>query len=126
MKLGAKPKTLEEIEAKIKRAKIAMYSLGFFSIAILLFWAMPNLIWLYQNGRRFSVACYAVLYSLMFGMFAFMYWWGIPNLRKRLIRQLPDHCRVCGYDLIGNLKGICPECGSKNDVPTKPSVSNGL
>jgi hypothetical protein len=29
-------------------------------------------------------------------------------------RRLPGHCRSCGYNLTGNLSGICPECG----VPT--------
>jgi len=24
----------------------------------------------------------------------------------------PGHCRKCGYDLTGNVSGICPECGT--------------
>jgi hypothetical protein len=23
----------------------------------------------------------------------------------------PGHCRRCGYNLTGNLSGVCPECG---------------
>ena len=23
----------------------------------------------------------------------------------------PGHCRACGYNLQGNVSGICPECG---------------
>ena len=23
------------------------------------------------------------------------------------------HCQVCGYDLTGNVSGVCPECGAK-------------
>jgi hypothetical protein len=26
-------------------------------------------------------------------------------------RQPPGHCRVCGYNLTGNVSGVCPECG---------------
>lgn len=26
-------------------------------------------------------------------------------------RILPGHCQKCGYDLTGNVSGICPECG---------------
>ncbi len=26
-------------------------------------------------------------------------------------RRLPDHCKKCGYNLTGNVSGICPECG---------------
>ena len=33
-------------------------------------------------------------------------WW-----RDR--RPPPGHCRACGYDLTGNVSGICPECGEK-------------
>ena len=25
----------------------------------------------------------------------------------------PGHCQDCGYDLTGNVSGVCPECGSK-------------
>ncbi len=32
-------------------------------------------------------------------------------------RPPPGHCRSCGYDLTGNVSGVCPECGS--------SVRNG-
>ena len=27
-------------------------------------------------------------------------------------RYPPGHCRECGYDLQGNVSGVCPECGS--------------
>ena len=27
-------------------------------------------------------------------------------------RVSPDHCQKCGYDLTGNVSGVCPECGS--------------
>jgi len=34
------------------------------------------------------------------------------TLRKRL--RLPAHaCTKCGYDLSGNVSGVCPECGQK-------------
>jgi hypothetical protein len=25
----------------------------------------------------------------------------------------PDHCLRCGYDVTGNVSGVCPECGRK-------------
>ena len=28
-------------------------------------------------------------------------------------RVPPGHCRNCGYNLTGNVSGICPECGTK-------------
>jgi hypothetical protein len=32
-------------------------------------------------------------------------WW---RDRRRIP---PGHCRKCGYDLTGNVSGVCPECG---------------
>lgn len=34
-------------------------------------------------------------------------WW----LDRRRIP--PGHCLKCGYDLTGNVSGVCPECGEK-------------
>ena len=28
-------------------------------------------------------------------------------------RAPPGHCQHCGYDLTGNVSGVCPECGEK-------------
>ncbi len=37
----------------------------------------------------------------------------------------PGHCQRCGYDLTGNVSGICPECGTPipeplEDAPRSP------
>lgn len=37
---------------------------------------------------------------------------GIPFLLRRPPRP-PGFCRQCGYNLTGNVSGICPECGSR-------------
>ncbi len=29
-------------------------------------------------------------------------------------RHPPGHCQKCGYDLQGNVSGVCPECGEPN------------
>ena len=28
-------------------------------------------------------------------------------------RVPPDHCQQCGYNLTGNVSGVCPECGAR-------------
>ena len=33
-----------------------------------------------------------------------VFWWATP-------KPVPGHCRSCGYDLTGNVSGVCPECG---------------
>jgi hypothetical protein len=37
--------------------------------------------------------------------------WTISAWRRRS-RRRPGVCRSCGYDLRGNISGVCPECGS--------------
>jgi hypothetical protein len=37
---------------------------------------------------------------------AFLWW----RDRRRIP---PGHCRKCGYNLTGNVSGVCPECGEK-------------
>jgi hypothetical protein len=32
----------------------------------------------------------------------------------------PGHCRECGYNLTGNVSGICPECGTPVPQSSKP------
>ena len=40
---------------------------------------------------------------------------GLPTavLCRRDRRIPPGHCQSCGYDLTGNVSGVCPECGVK-------------
>ncbi len=35
----------------------------------------------------------------------------------------PGHCKNCGYNLTGNVSGICPECGTPA-MPPKGGVSS--
>ena len=47
-------------------------------------------------------------------------------LRKVLskLRKAPDRCNSCGYNLTGNMSGMCPECGTRVDCAVnKPGVS---
>jgi hypothetical protein len=32
--------------------------------------------------------------------------------KRREARVLPGFCRNCGYNLLGNVSGVCPECGA--------------
>lgn len=36
-----------------------------------------------------------------------------PLLREGRPLPPPGHCWKCGYDLTGNVSGVCPECGTK-------------
>ena len=39
---------------------------------------------------------------------AFLWWRDRGRIR-------PGHCQRCGYDLTGNVSGVCPECGTAID-----------
>jgi hypothetical protein len=36
-----------------------------------------------------------------------------PRLREMLSGQGAAICSACGYDLTGNISGVCPECGER-------------
>ena len=38
-------------------------------------------------------------------------------IRERRPFYPPGHCQKCGYNLIGNVSGVCPECGTKIEQP---------
>ena len=44
----------------------------------------------------------------------------VARFRQRRVQRYPsDQCQECGYDLTGNVSGVCPECGS----PVRPSTA---
>ncbi len=43
----------------------------------------------------------------------------VPMLAYGLLRRKPippGHCEKCGYNLKGNVSGVCPECGEKMEA----------
>jgi hypothetical protein len=44
----------------------------------------------------------------------------LPWWQENAYQQDPVHCGQCGYNLTGNVSGICPECGWKIPPPPKP------
>jgi len=52
----------------------------------------------------------AVALAMAFSTFLTWYWWDRPDGMSRLRRQR-GQCLQCGYDLRGNVSGVCPECG---------------
>ncbi len=59
-------------------------------------------------GFMANTLCFAaVLFPILYG----------PRIVRRWIRCKRGLCLKCGYDLTGNVSGVCPECGEK--IPTK-------
>ena len=42
------------------------------------------------------------------------------TLRPYVWQELKDRCHGCGYNLFGNVSGVCPECGTPIQVKAKP------
>jgi hypothetical protein len=55
----------------------------------------------------FPIFPYMFLLAILCGLFYFL---------ERLARYGPGHCQICGYNLSGNVSGICPECGTKSST----------
>ena len=47
--------------------------------------------------------------------------WILRFAMKRRIK--PGCCAACGYDLTGNISGVCPECGMKT-APSEPAATS--
>lgn len=58
------------------------------------------------DGSRFEVLFPMWLAAIIVAVLCTILW------RRRYRRVFPGACSNCGYDLTGNLSGICPECGT--------------
>jgi hypothetical protein len=56
-------------------------------------------------GRIHAISRW-VLFLVLAGVTAIVW-----SRHRRRIR--PGHCQKCGYNLTGNVSGLCPECGKK-------------
>ncbi|MCH7719367.1 MAG: hypothetical protein IH988_00050 [Planctomycetes bacterium] len=59
----------------------------------------------YQTSTRSVNLWIGCLFAVAFAT-AYLFY------RDRNRRHPPGHCKKCGYDLQGNVSGVCPECGS--------------
>lgn len=66
---------------------------------------------------EFFVICGTPLVAIVSAFFSTIY----VECRKK--QPVPGHC-VCGYNLIGNESGTCPECGRR--VKTQPPLDDDV
>jgi len=45
--------------------------------------------------------------------FAFLFGTAVAEKLSDVLRPPDGHCQSCGYDLTGNVSGVCPECGER-------------
>ena len=67
--------------------------------------------WQYRRyGDGFAIPLYYIYGGFFFAGVACF----VPDVRLLLRRSYPPgSCGKCGYDLTGNVSGVCPECGAK-------------
>lgn len=77
-------------------------------------WGFPRL----RLGRR-SISVLIPLWNLAVLLIAIHV--GLRGLRARY-RHSTGYCTCCGYNLRGNVSGICPECGTPICAPAESSA----
>ena len=85
-----------------------------FAIARTRFFGQPGRRGLWMS--RYFVKC---PYWFVIGVCA------ILPLRWMMLRRVPPgHCACCGYNLTGNMSGVCPECGAAvvRPAPASPPL----
>ena len=66
----------------------------------------------FKAGRFFSLGGVIALgYWAAFGVLLVLFARQAAERRRREKRRLMGLCVQCGYDLTGNVSGVCPECG---------------
>jgi hypothetical protein len=74
---------------------------------LLVRWPVPGWDWRVYSYQGFGYWNFRLPLWIPFLLFVIptpFLWW-----RDR--RLPPGHCQKCGYNLTGNLSGVCPECG---------------
>jgi hypothetical protein len=54
---------------------------------------------------------------------AYPAWAFLRGPRRRWRRRRSSLCVECGYNLTGNVSGVCPECSTKIEQPPPPNVA---
>ena len=47
---------------------------------------------------------------------------GVRFLFVTVVMQDDNSCALCGYNLTGNVSGVCPECGTSIEGVSKPEA----
>ncbi|HNQ21848.1 MAG TPA: hypothetical protein PKK06_02015 [Phycisphaerae bacterium] len=64
------------------------------------------------------LACFELLVLVAFAFLA-------ARGLVRPSRVAPRHCKGCGYNLTGNVSGVCPECGTAGPTESTPVAGAG-
>ena len=98
---------LVEVNAATQARKLGSANAPCFGAESNLTLSWPKLKDNWYQGRIWA----AVEYRLLAALFALLPLTWLLSYRSRRNKRLRDYCR-CGYNLTGNVSGICPECGS--------------
>ncbi|GMU20560.1 MAG: hypothetical protein AMXMBFR13_06570 [Phycisphaerae bacterium] len=64
----------------------------------------------WESAATFGVNCAAA--SAVMVLFRLVALWAVRSFGHKIVLQTGSLCWTCGYDLTGNLSGVCPECGT--------------
>jgi hypothetical protein len=66
-----------------------------------------------QNPTRTGIATIAAMGAAGAALCCWEWWTAVRPGRLWVGRCARGQCPQCGYDLTGNVSGVCPECGEK-------------
>ncbi len=55
------------------------------------------------------------LFAALIALYGYIMWVVVRNIRRVFVEDRRQHhgaCVTCGYNLTGNVSGVCPECGT--------------
>ena len=88
------------------RRSFLMHALATWSLLV-------SLLWMCKPNYTLTLRGVTSNDNLFFGALM-LFGWGAAWLFFRRGQLLdPTACRICGYNLTGNVSGICPECGTE-------------
>ena len=90
---------------RARQLKCSRTRLAWFVVAVSIVVGTTVLSLLFVPKWAFEISCAALWFALL------LFLWNDPTLLARY-RQSRGHCPHCGYDLTGNVSGICTECGT--------------
>ena len=64
-----------------------------------------------QNPTRAGIVAVAAMGAAGALLCCWEWWTTVRPARLWVGRYARGHCPACGYDLTGNVSGVCPECG---------------
>ena len=102
--------------------RLLLAVLRFAGLAFLFVVPTAGVLWFfvaYREGRFYGLGASLVFFTYwgLLTLLAILTFKSTVERRRRMRRLQEGLCINCGYDLTGNVSGVCPECGAEVKQP---------